>query len=96
MNILLVPCALICGVFLVYEISQALKSHQAKKWKRCVGELVKWDINEIVNLGSSLENFCYRYSFSGKEYESRNVGFGFSLSIGYSFGLFRSADKAFD
>ena len=92
-----VSAALICSGFLIYEISHALMSYQAKNWESCVGELSKWDIELVAPLGS-FNNFRYKYVVSGKEYESNKIGFGFPLTVGESYPrmIFQYAAVALD
>lgn len=98
MSILLILVALACGVCLVYEISHAIQSSQAKNWDICVGELIRGDIEPFVLMGSSFKNFRYKYVVSGREYESGKIGFGFPSSvIGVSSpGVFQPAEKILD
>lgn len=83
MGILFIPFALVCAAFFVYEVSQAIMSFQTKKWESCIGELIRWEPFPSVIDGGSLRGFRYKYVVSGKEYESGNIGFGFSRMPGW-------------
>lgn len=90
--------ALICGFFLFYEISYALMSYQTRNWKSCVGELVKWD-TEVTGpfFEERFSDFRYKYVVSGKEYESKKIGFGFPPSVGITLlWSFQYARRALD
>ena len=82
MNIVLILAALVCSVFVVFGVSQAIMSYQARNWEQCIGKLLNWDIYNDVGSAEEeirlmIKAFHYKYVVSGIEYESETIGFGF-------------------
>ncbi len=91
MNILFILVALVCSIFVVFGVSQAIRSYQARNWERCIGKLLNWDIYNDVGTGEQktrlmIKAFHYKYVVSGKEYKSETIGFGFPRNSSSSSG----------
>lgn len=68
----------------VHEVFSAVQSHRAARWPTTKGKLKRWhmhfdDGGEDTNI--VIRELAYVYSVSGRDYESRNIGFGFPRSM---------------
>lgn len=60
----------------------------ALKWNTTVGKLKNWDMRYAASEGGTdlvVDKFEYTYSVSGRDYQSRRIGFGFPLTIDSDF-----------
>ncbi len=72
-------------VFIVNAILGVLKSKNARNWITADGEITKSEITSSTDAENHTETFNatieYRYSISGKEYQSSRVYYGSGISM---------------
>jgi len=74
-------------LFLI-ELSGLVRSLMALQWNTTAGKLKDWDMRYAASEGSTdlvVNKFQYTYSVSGRDYQSRRIGFGFPLTMDSDF-----------
>jgi hypothetical protein len=72
--------ALALAAAIIYEVSDAARSHLAARWQCTPGQLKRWDIHSDVDTEHTrilIRDIEYTYCVAGQDYKSSRLGFGF-------------------
>lgn len=72
--------AVVLVLVLFAEILDAIRSHNAARWKSTPGKLKRWNLHYDADAEDTrivIRDIEYVYCVAGKDYESSKIGFGF-------------------